>query len=333
MHPQNTPKPKSKHLANATTPKGINPHHFLGGGMCREEATSAYLATLLEQSSEFRSRFLQLCGIKIIELTKVEVERECRDITLSGTGVEIIIENKISAASKTEGQLLRYYTRLKEQDSDAIVHAVYLSPDRNIGTSEVQKVTNAADEVAVSIAWKDLLPLIDDLHDIDAIFASKGLEAILKAIANKKVKSNREYTEAEEQIRALLAEVEPKIRLAFSDRKIDKYATELWSYGEISFCLKAETIASEDSLVELVLDYKFRLRERAKPERKTEWQNAKRWYNTVVDTQTWQDFQLVPDKWMCASVKLRENEESLSEAVSKSFTDLLQQIESEALQS
>ena len=169
-------------MANDLPPNGIDPHHFLGGGMCREEATSAYLATLLEQSPQFRSRFLQLCGIKSIELTKVEVERECRDITLSGTGVEIIIENKISAASKTEGQLLRYYTRLKEQDSDAIVHAVYLSPDRKIGTSEVQKVTNTADEVAVSIAWKDLLPLIDDLHDMDAILPVKAWKRYSKPL-------------------------------------------------------------------------------------------------------------------------------------------------------
>ena len=159
------------------------------------------------------------------------------------------------------------------------------------------------------------------------------MEAILQAIANRKVKSNREYSEAEELIRGLIAEVEPQVALAFPDREICRYATELWSYGEISFCLKVETIASEDSLVELVLDYKFRLRERAKPERKTEWQNAKRWYNTVVDTQTWQDFQLVTEKWMCASVKLRENEESLSEALSNSFIGLLKQIESEALQS
>ena len=156
--PKNTPKPKSKNLATDLNLKGIDPRHFLGGGMCREEATSAYLATLLDQSSEFRSRFLQLCGIQDIEFTKVEVEREHRDITLSGTGVEIIIENKISAASKTEGQLLRYYTHLKEQNSDVTVHSVYLSPDRKIGTSEVQKVTNTADEVAVSIAWKDLQP-------------------------------------------------------------------------------------------------------------------------------------------------------------------------------
>jgi hypothetical protein len=44
---------------------------------------------------------------------------------------------------------------------------------------------------------------------MDAIFASKGLEAILQAIANRKVKSNREYSEAEELIRGLIAEVEP----------------------------------------------------------------------------------------------------------------------------
>ena len=320
-------------MDNAPNPKGIDPHHFLGGGMCREEATSAYLATLLDQSSEFRSRFLQLCGIQDIEFTKVEVEREHRDITLSGTGVEIIIENKISAASKTEGQLLRYYTHLKEQNSDVTVHSVYLSPDRKIGTSEVQKVTNTADEVAVSIAWKDLQPLIDELHDIDATFAGKGLEAILQAIANRKVKSNREYTEDEDLIRSLLAEVEPQIALAFSDRVKCRYATELWSYGEISFCLRAETIASEDSLVELVLDYKFRLSGKAKPGRKTEWQNAKRWYSTVVDTQAWQDFSLVTDQWMSASLKLNWNAESISEALSNSFIGLLKQIEREALQS
>ena len=159
------------------------------------------------------------------------------------------------------------------------------------------------------------------------------MEAILQAIANRKVKSNREYSEAEELIRGLIAEVEPQVALAFPDREICRYATELWSYGEISFCLKVETIASEDSLVELVVDYKFRLSGKAKQERKTEWQNAKCWYNTVVDTQTWQDFQLVTDKWMSASVKLRKNEESLSEAVSNSFIGLLKQIETEALQS
>lgn len=36
--------------------KGVSPHHFLGGGMCREEATSAFLATLIEQSVDFQSQ-------------------------------------------------------------------------------------------------------------------------------------------------------------------------------------------------------------------------------------------------------------------------------------
>lgn len=320
-------------MANDPNPKGIDPHHFLGGGMCREEATSAYLATLLDQSSEFRSRFLQLCGIQDIELTKVEVERECRDITLSGTGVEIIIENKISAASKTEGQLLRYYTRLKEQDSDAIVHSVYLSPDRKIGTSEVQKVTNTADEVAVSIAWSDLQPLIDELHDIDATFAEKGLEAILKAIVNRKVKSNREYTEDEDLIRSLLAEIEPKISNAFPDREICRSGLQVWSYGDISFYLHVENITREDSLLGLDIIYKFKLSGKAKSGRITEWQNAKRWYNTVVSAQEWREFSFATDKWMQASLSLHGNTESLSEVLSDSFIDRLGQIESEALQS
>ncbi len=300
--------------------------------MCREEATSAYLATLLDQSSEFRSRFLQLCGIQDIELTKVEVERECRDITLSGTDVEIIIENKISAASKTEGQLVRYYTRLKEQNSDATVHSVYLSPDRKIGASEVQKVTNSAEEVATSIAWKDLLPLIDELHDIDATFARKGMEAILQAIANRKVKSNREYSEDEDLIRSLFVEIEPKVLRAFPDREICRYATELWSYGEISFCLKAESITCEDSFVGLDLIYKFKLSSKAKSERVTQWQNAKQWHKTVANDREWRNFSLAADKWLYASLSLHENAESIGEVLSDSFIDLLTQIESEALQ-
>lgn len=312
-----------------SNPPGIDPHHFFGGGVCREEATSAFLATLLEQSAGFRSRFFKVCGINEFALEKVEVEKQSRDITISGADVEVIIENKIDGASKQVGQLLRYYTQLKEQNPEITIHSVYLSPDRNLGKSEVEQLPKMHNEIAVSIAWKDLEPHVIELTDIDSLFAEKGMESVLQAIRNRRVRSSRHYSEDEDAIRKLLDSAAPQLILDFPDREICRFALQIWSYGDVTFYLSIESIAQNKMTTELSVNYQFKLRGKRRKVQNSQWPNAKRWFEKVKSNGEWNGFSLSSDNWMRREELIEAPHGNIVATIQKRFSKLLSKLENE----
>lgn len=100
----------------------MNPHLFFQGKLGREEVTSAFLATLLEQQKSVRNGFFDLLAQSLgQELAdslkrkswKVGVEKDAVDIRLEALRKPepwvILIENKIQSGSKQVEQLRRYY--------------------------------------------------------------------------------------------------------------------------------------------------------------------------------------------------------------------------------
>jgi hypothetical protein len=317
--------------ANNTNP-GVNPHHFLGGGMCREEATSAFLATLIEQSGEFRSRFFKHCGILDFEVKGVEVERRCRDVTILGDGIAVVIENKISAAAKTEGQLIRYYNQIKEElDSGATVHSVYLSPKKNIGQSEVSKIPKVPGEIATSIAWGDLKTLATGLTDFDKTFAEVGIDTVLLAIKNRKVKSTREFSEEEELASSALLEAASLIQNSFPKQQIVKFGLGIWSYGTITFHAETKGITQVESSLEQKVDFRFKVRNKAHRGEEAIWRAAKEWFSKIETAGEWRNFKLDSEKsvWCESSETFFGGVEQIATQLAKAYTQMLKEIESE----
>ena len=87
---------------------------FFKGKIKREEISSAFLATLLNNRSYFRDSFFDLLQItEAVDFKKldwkVEVENNNVDINLNTTGWVVLIENKLRRGSKKKGQLSGYY--------------------------------------------------------------------------------------------------------------------------------------------------------------------------------------------------------------------------------
>lgn len=311
---------------------GIDPHHFLGGGMCREEATSAFLATLIEQSVEFRSRFFKHCGILEFDIKRVEVERRFRDLTITGNGIAVVIENKISAASKTEGQLIRYYNQLKEElGSGATVHSIYLSPKIRIGQSEIEKIPKVAGEIAKSIAWDELKALANGLTDFDKTFAENGIDTVLIAIKNRKVISTREYTDEEELARSALGEAALLIQNSFPNQKIEKFGLSIWAYPSVTIYADVTGVTQVDTLLEHTINFRFKVPLKAHRGDEAQWRDVKAWFVKIQAVGEWSGFKFDSEKsvWFESSETFVGNVEQVATQLAKRYIQLLREIEAD----
>ena len=160
----------------------VNPHFFFEGKLSREESASAFFATLLEQSVQFRSRFLGIANLDLSgeQLSEVVVERDNVDISLHFTDTTIIVEIKVSSGSKIDGQLRRYYDRCVDENASRRVVCIYLAPTSTLGQSEIEKLDLRDSDAAISLSWQQIAELISDLDDISPQFASHGIESVLK---------------------------------------------------------------------------------------------------------------------------------------------------------
>lgn len=315
---------------------GIDPHHFLGGGMCREEATSAFLATLIEQSEEFRSRFFKHCGISEFEISRVEVERRFRDLTITGNGIAVVIENKISGASKTEGQLIRYYNQLKEElEPGATVHSIYLSPKIKTGQSEIEKIPNVAGEIAKSIAWDELKVLASGLTDFDKTFAENGIDTVLIAIKNRKVISNRDYTDEEELARSALGEAVLLIQNSLPNQKIQKFGLSIWAYPSVTIYADVTDITQVNKNLEQIIDFRFKVPLKAHRGDEPQWRDAKAWFVKIQSVGEWNGFKFDSEKsvWFECSETFVGNVEQVARQLAERYIQLLQKIESDIVDS
>jgi hypothetical protein len=167
----------------------VNPHFFFEGKLSREESASALLATLLEQSIEFRRRFCELLEVKTTRDDQFVVEVERNDIDIAfdiGNSTTVIVEAKIASGSKTDGQLAMYYERAKADSPDRLFVCVYVAPTVALGRSEVEQLVLRGGDSSVAISWQQMSDLAQGLADFDAEFGVMGLEKVLRVIANRR---------------------------------------------------------------------------------------------------------------------------------------------------
>ena len=237
---------------------GVSPKHFLAGGMCREEATSAFLATLIEHSKDFRTLFFNLCDIPDFKIMDVVVEQAQRDITITGDDTFVIIENKIANASKTKGQLLSYYSQLKTEFPESSIHAVYLAPSRNTGQTEVEMVKREEGGNAIAIAWSDIKPLCENLDDFDPTFSQTGIMYVLEAIRRRSIVAAPDWDENELRVRECMSCIAENLKPEFPSRRLVAFGCQIWAYGPVTVVLTCTpTVAGTQVIISC--DLRFRL--------------------------------------------------------------------------
>jgi hypothetical protein len=188
-------------------------HFFFKNG--REEAASAYLATLLEQDASFRTGFTTLVGSAGVPSPSgepnVSVEHPLGagfiDVVVEYDKSVILVENKVNSGAKRDGQLAGYYTAAMDHWGSKRLVAVYLAPDVALGWSEVAEVERliadarrggTGGDIAVAIDWSSVLTLTERVSATHASFARGGAVAILAAIeAAKRGPGNIEWTKDE----------------------------------------------------------------------------------------------------------------------------------------
>jgi hypothetical protein len=183
--------------------------HFFSGAQSREETASAYLATLLDYEPEFRRRFLALAPVDppldaaldwAVRVEDGRTNTGAVDVTLEGprgTPTTIVmIENKLAASAKTEGQFLKYYRGAVSTWPERRVVGLYIAPSRGLAASEIDLVRGDeayrarsggspnADAV-FPLDWEnDVAPVVRGLPGAADWFAATGIEEVLKAIAH-----------------------------------------------------------------------------------------------------------------------------------------------------
>lgn len=327
---------QTKSSANTLTNQGIDPVHFLLGGMCTELATSAFLATLIDQSKEFQSRFFEHCCIPAFDVKQVIVEEKGIDITIKGEAATVIIENKIRRNSLEEGaeQLLRYYKKLKQKIlPNSKLHSVFLSPKKKWGKKEVDNIPKVKDETKISIAWKDLSPLAYGLSDIDNLFAEKGLEYISKSIKNKKIR--KEYKDEEELTRDILFETETLLEALSPNRKYSVEGLSLWNYGALSRRIEVdgmEAIGDEEHF-EQTVEFRFSPSGTKGTNKgtKEERQAVNKWILKLRSMEEWRGFKLQSgkNKLFVKSETFQGNISQIATQLAERYNQLLAEIDSD----
>jgi hypothetical protein len=174
--------------------------HFFDGQQSRENASSAFLATVLEHDEAFRREFLALTPASpplddarpwTVRVEDTRIGWGSMDITLESDSTVILIENKIAASAKQKGQLLGYYGRALNTWPAKRIIAIYLAPTTSLGEDEVAAVQESLEfrsrparppgpDAAGTIAWGDIAAIIEALPE--HWFATTGIRAVLKAI-------------------------------------------------------------------------------------------------------------------------------------------------------
>lgn len=320
----------SKSSTVKSTNHGVDPKFFFRGGMPREEATSAFLATLIEQSDDFRTRFFKHCGIPDFEITNVAVEDSNKDITITGEEVMVLIENKILLTSKESGQLLRYYNGLKQSlPPESKLHSVYVSPQKSTGQSEVEKIPKVKGEVKTSIAWGDLSSLANGLPEIDNVFVSKGFESVLNAIEKKNGSVN--YVGEQKLTREILEEAKTLLERVSPSREFILHKLSLWLNGALTNYIEAastEAIGNEDDFKQTV---EFRFNLSGKNGTKIERQNVKKWISKCRFQGEWQGFKPMSgeNKWFVKSETFKGNISQIAAQLAERYSQLLDEIDTD----
>lgn len=185
-------------------------HFFFVSGS--ETAASAFLATLLEQDDTFRLAFFGEVApeLRVDRTTHVTVEVERTlmkgrvDLLLELDGAVICVENKLNAGAKLDGQLLRYYESCRMEWPERRVVAVYLAPEEEFGTPQINEVnglivaSHREDlDKARHLEWRTVDKAIGLIAAGKTSFALNAMRTILKEIEDAKWRVNRDWTTEE----------------------------------------------------------------------------------------------------------------------------------------
>lgn len=169
----------------------MNPQFFFSGKLSREESASAFLATLLDQHTEFRSFFFKSLKLEEpISPCQVSIEHKEVDIRLDypAARVAVLVENKVRPGALQVNQLLRYYQQERTTNPDSRIISIMVSPSAGSGASEADRLTRHKDfrptDAVLKLSWLDLAEFCELLNEQDpqAQFVRGGFASILKII-------------------------------------------------------------------------------------------------------------------------------------------------------
>jgi hypothetical protein len=172
----------------------MNPHFFFEGTL-REEAASAFLATLLEQDPGFRAAFLRRVGVdfSVDVAPRIRVEPylgggKWPDVLVQLPGSIVVVENKVRPRIVQPDQLARYYLAAVQKWPRRRVIAVLLMANVRVRAPEVRLVRReirrgARDDRAIALTWSQVRWLLRFADGPDAEFRRTGIAAITQAIS------------------------------------------------------------------------------------------------------------------------------------------------------
>jgi hypothetical protein len=171
----------------------VDPHFFFEGTQ-REEAASAFLATLLEQGPDFRAAFVRRIGGGDAGAPRPKVRVESHlgggtwaDILMELPGLVVLVENKIRPQAVQPGQLVRYHLAAIDAWPTRRVISVFLAPEARLGYAEARAVRREVrkagrDDLAVVLTWAQVRWLARFASLPDQGFRDAGFRSIARAI-------------------------------------------------------------------------------------------------------------------------------------------------------
>jgi hypothetical protein len=172
----------------------MDPHFFFEGTQ-REEAASAFLATLLEQDSGFRSAFVRRIGGGDASAARARIVVEPHlgggqwpDIVMELPRLVVIVENKLRPGTVRPGQLARYHLAAVERWPGSRIISVFLAPAAAIGFAEARLIRRefrrlGRDDLAIVLSWAQVRWLARFASMPDTGFRAAGFRAIDRVIA------------------------------------------------------------------------------------------------------------------------------------------------------
>lgn len=231
-------------------------HFFFDGKLGREEATSAFLATLLEQQSCFRTKFFNLLDDNIaVTLSQndyeVVVEEDGVDIKMydHDNQIAILIENKIQGSSKRPNQINEYYNRQRNSTPTYKIIFVFLTPNVETGKSDLRKIKFLLNDFGFSIGWQDVLQCIKDIPAIDQTFSYFIESSCVKIEAL--VKSTKEVKYPNEGDREILNNIARQVKSRLTADFLE-IGFQVWT-GEIPGTISIFTTKSNFTIATNIL--------------------------------------------------------------------------------
>ena len=332
----------TRHTAKPNQKKSmVNPKYFFQGKLSREEAASAFLATLLEQSPCFFERFMELAQIpcQIGESTIVQTELSDIDIVVfDHESTVVIIEVKVDSGSKTVGQLRRYYLGSLSRYEQRQICCLYVSTSHQSSKSEVESLDLREQDHVASITWNELSNLVaSPLGDLDPEFVATGFESVLNMVESRKGTrypriGDRDiiYSIVEKALDDVRNEVRADIFGIWKDKsycQIDTQKCPVTVYVQYRFHADEHgTVRLNRSEGNFVVEMKARIKPAGKYAKQLQ-----DWWADLSSEDDWicagKHFKLTSDGWMECLHEVSGDGKVLSSAMARLMVDLTKTLE------